>query len=107
MSNRYILTSILVMAVVTYLIRVLPMAIFRKKIQNRFVQSFLSYVPYSVLAAMTFPAILTATSAGIISGAAALIVALIVAYKEKSLLTVAVCACAAVFIAERIMEFSM
>ncbi len=60
MSNRYILTSILVMAVVTYLIRVLPMAIFRKKIQNRFVQSFLSYVPYSVLAAMTFPAIFSA-----------------------------------------------
>ena len=57
MSNRYILTSILVMAVVTYLIRMLPMAIFRKKIKNRFIQSFLSYVPYSVLAAMTFPAI--------------------------------------------------
>ena len=48
MSNRYILTSILVMAVVTYLIRMLPMAIFRKKIKNRFIQSFLSYVPYSV-----------------------------------------------------------
>ena len=56
MSNRYILTSILMMAVVTYLIRMLPMAIFRKKIKNRFIQSFLSYVPYSVLAAMTFPA---------------------------------------------------
>ena len=55
MSNRYILTSILVMAVVTYLIRDashgnLP----GKKIKNRFIQSFLSYVPYSVLAAMTF-----------------------------------------------------
>lgn len=60
MSNRYILTSILVMAVVTYLIRMLPMAIFRKKIKNRFIQSFLSYVPYSVLAAMTFPAIFSA-----------------------------------------------
>lgn len=61
MSNRYILTSILVMAVVTYLIRMLPMATFRKKIKNRFIQSFLSYVPYSVLAAMTFPAIFSAT----------------------------------------------
>ena len=49
------------MAVVTYLIRMLPMAIFRKKIKNRFIQSFLSYVPYSVLAAMTFPAIFSAT----------------------------------------------
>lgn len=98
---------ILVMAGVTYLIRVLPLALAKKEITNPFIKSFLFYVPYACLAAMTFPAILTATSAGIISGAAALIVALIVAYKEKSLLTVAVCACAAVFIVERIMEFIM
>ena len=98
---------ILVMAGVTYLIRMLPLALAKKEITNPFIKSFLFYVPYACLAAMTFPAILTATSAGIISGAAALIVALIVAYKEKSLLTVAVCACAAVFIAERIMEFIM
>ena len=95
------------MAGVTYLIRMLPLALFKKEITSPFIKSFLYYVPYACLAAMTFPAILTATSAGIISGAAALIVALIVAYKEKSLLTVAVCACAAVFIAERIMEFIM
>ena len=85
----------------------LPLVLFKKEITSPFIKSFLYYVPYACLAAMTFPAILTATSAGIISGAAALIVALIVAYKEKSLLTVAVCACAAVFIAERIMEFIM
>ena len=95
------------MAGVTYLIRMLPLVLFKKEITSPFIKSFLYYVPYACLAAMTFPAILTATSAGIISGAAALIVALIVAYKEKSLLTVAVCACAAVFIAERIMEFIM
>ena len=105
MNNVYI--YILVMAGVTYLIRMLPLVLFKKEITSPFIKSFLYYVPYACLAAMTFPAILTATSAGIISGAAALIVALIVAYKEKSLLTVAVCACAAVFIAERIMEFSM
>lgn len=103
MNNVYIL----VMAGVTYLIRMLPLVLFKKEITSPFIKSFLYYVPYACLAAMTFPAILTATSAGIISGAAALIVALIVAYKEKSLLTVAVCACAAVFIAERIMEFIM
>ena len=103
--NIYI--YILVMAGVTYLIRMLPLVLFKKEITSPFIKSFLYYVPYACLAAMTFPAILTATSAGIISGAAALIVALIVAYKEKSLLTVAVCACAAVFIAERIMEFIM
>ena len=103
--NVYI--YILVMAGVTYLIRMLPLVLVKKEITSPYVKSFLYYVPYACLAAMTFPAILTATSAGIISGAAALIVALIVAYKEKSLLTVAVCACAAVFIAERIMEFIM
>ena len=105
MNNVYV--YILVMAGVTYLIRMLPLVLFKKEITSSFIKSFLYYVPYACLAAMTFPAILTATSAGIISGAAALIVALIVAYKEKSLLTVAVCACAAVFIAERIMEFIM
>lgn len=105
MNNVYI--YILVMAGVTYLIRMLPLVLFKKEITSPFIKSFLYYVPYACLAAMTFPAILTATSAGIISGAAALIVALIVAYKEKSLLIVAVCACAAVFIAERIMEFIM
>lgn len=105
MNNVYI--YILVMAGVTYLIRMLPLVLFKKEITSPFIKSFLYYVPYACLAAMTFPAILTATSAGIISGAAALIVALIVAYKKKSLLTVAVCACAAVFIAERIMEFIM
>lgn len=105
MNNVYI--YILVMAGVTYLIRMLPLVLFKKEITSPFIKSFLYYVPYACLAAMTFPAILTATSAGIISGTAALIVALIVAYKEKSLLTVAVCACAAVFIVERIMEFIM
>ena len=102
MANVYV--YIFVMAGVTYLIRVLPLVLFKKEITSPFVKSFLYYVPYACLAAMTFPAILTATSAGIVSGIAALIVALIAAYREKSLLTVAVCACAAVFIVERVME---
>ena len=94
---------ILVMAGVTYLIRMLPLVLFKKEITSSFVKSFLYYVPYACLAAMTFPAILTATAGGILSGVVGLVVALIVAYKEKSLLTVALFACAAVFIAERIM----
>ena len=102
MANVYV--YIFVMAGVTYLIRMLPLVLFKKEITSPFVKSFLYYVPYACLAAMTFPAILTATSAGIVSGIAALIVALIAAYREKSLLTVAVCACAAVFIVERVME---
>ena len=98
---------ILVMAGVTYLIRMLPLVLFKKEITSPFVKSFLYYVPYACLAAMTFPAILTATAGGILSGVVGLVVALIVAYKEKSLLTVAFFACAAVFIAERIMGFVM
>ena len=98
---------ILVMAGVTYLIRMLPLVLFKKEITSPFVKSFLYYVPYACLAAMTFPAILTATAGGILSGVVGLVVALIVAYKEKSLLTVALFACAAVFIAERIRGFVM
>lgn len=103
--NIYI--YILVMAGVTYLIRMLPLALVKKEITSPFVKSFLYYVPYACLAAMTFPAILTATAGGILSGLAGLVIALIAAYKEKSLLTVALFACAAVFVTERIMEFMM
>lgn len=95
---------ILVMAGVTYLIRMLPLVLFRKEITSPFVKSFLYYVPYACLAAMTFPAILFST-ASVVSAVVGFGVALIAAYKEKSLLTVALCACAAVFIVERIMEF--
>ena len=97
---------LLIMFAVTYLVRVLPLVVFRKKITNRFVRSFLAYIPYAVLAAMTFPAILFATDS-VISAAVGFIVALIAAYKEKSLLTVALFACAAVFIVERILEFAV
>ena len=96
---------ILVMAAVTYLIRMLPLTLIRKPITNRFLRSFLFYVPYACLAAMTFPAILSAT-ASVISAVVGFVVALIAAYKEKSLLTVALLACGAVFIVERIMAFA-
>ena len=100
--NVYI--YILVMAGVTYLIRMLPLALSKKEITNPYIKSFLYYVPYACLAAMTFPAILTST-ASIISGAVGFAAALFMAYREKSLLTVALTACAAVFVAERILEF--
>ena len=99
--NVYI--YILVMAGVTYLIRMLPLAL---EITNPFIKSFLFYVPYACLAAMTFPAILSAT-ASVISAVVGFVVALIAAYKEKSLLTVALLACGAVFIVERIMAFAV
>jgi len=89
---------IAVMAGVTYLIRMLPLVAFRKKIRSRFVKSFLYYVPYAVLGAMTFPAIIYSTGS-IPTACAGLITALLLAWYEKSLITVALCASAAAFIA--------
>ena len=90
------------MAVTTYLIRVLPLTVFRKNIKSRFVKSFLHYVPYACLTAMTFPAIMYDTTY-ILSGVAALIVAVVLAFRGRSLLTVSLASCATVFVAERIL----
>ena len=96
-----IYTYILAMAVTTYLIRMLPLTVFRKPIKSRFVRSFLHYVPYACLTAMTFPAILYDTTY-ILSGIAALVVAVILAFRGKSLIVVSLASCAVVFISERI-----
>ena len=95
---------ILTMAVTTYLIRVIPLTVFRKPIRSRFLRSFLHYVPYACLTAMTFPAILTSTES-ILSGAAALVVGVVLAYRGKSLLTVSLAASAAVMATEWILTF--
>ena len=97
-------TYIFAMAVTTYLIRMLPLTVFRKPIKSRFVKSFLHYVPYACLTAMTFPAILSST-ATILSGAAALAVAVVLAYRGKSLLTVSLAASAAVMLTEWVLPF--
>lgn len=96
-------TYIFAMAVTTYLIRMLPLTVFRKPIKSHFVKSFLYYVPYACLTAMTFPAILYDTTY-IISGVAALFIAVLLAFRGKSLLTVSLASCAAVFVCERILE---
>ena len=96
---------ILAMALTTYLIRVLPLTVFRKPIQSRFIRSFLHYVPYACLTAMTFPAILSST-ASILSGAAALMVAILLAYRGKSLIVVAVSSSAAVLIVECVLKLT-
>ena len=96
---------IFAMALTTYLIRVLPLTIFRKPIRSRFLRSFLYYVPYACLTAMTFPTILSST-ASIISGAAALIVAILLAYRGKSLIVVAVSSSAAVLIVECVLKLA-
>ncbi len=92
---------ILVMAGTTYLIRMLPLVIFKKKITNRFIRSFLYYIPYAVLAAMTFPAILSATASPL-SAAVGLAAALIAAFFGLDLLPVAVLSCIGVFLCELI-----
>ncbi len=83
------LLYIAIMALITYLIRVLPITIFRKKITSIWLQSFLFYVPYAVLAALTFPAIFTATgmTSTSVAGTA---VALVLAYFDRGLVVVAV-----------------
>ena len=100
------LTYLLVMAGVTYLVRVVPFILINKKIENRFINSFLYYIPYTVLAAMTFPAILYATG-NIVSAVAGLLVAIVISFRGRSLIIVAVGACAAVFITEAILTLCL
>ena len=96
-GNIYI--SIITAAVVSYLIRVLPLTLIRKPIKNRFIKSFLYYVPYVTLAVMTFPAIIHATQSPI-SGIIALVAGVIAAYAGAGLLPVASICCVVVFITE-------
>ena len=91
---------ILVMALVTYLIRMIPLTIFRKKITNTFVRSFLYYVPYTCLTAMTVPAVFYATES-LVSAFAGVAAAVILACCRRNLVTVAAGACLAVFIVEQ------
>ena len=98
--NVYI--YILVMAGVTYLIRMLPLALAKKEITNPFIKSFLFYVPYVTLAVMTFPAIVQATQSPI-AGALALGLGMALAFNGASLFTVAASCCAVVLIAEWIL----
>ena len=97
MHNVYI--YILIMAGVTYLIRVLPLPLIRKEIKNNTIRSFLYYVPYVTLAVMTFPSILSATNS-VVSAFMALVIGIGLAWFGANLLQVSVCACLVVFILE-------
>ena len=100
MHGKQVYGALIIMILTIYLIRVTPLLVFRKEIKNRWIRSFLYYVPYVTLSAMTVPAIFYATRS-VYSAAAGFIVALILAFMRKGLLTVAAGACIAVFIAER------
>lgn len=99
MDIRQYFMYLAVMAGVTYFIRALPFALVKKRIENRFIQSFLYYVPYAVLSAMTFPAILYATDS-VISAATGFVVAAVMAYFRRGLLPVAMAACGAVLVTD-------
>lgn len=90
---------ILVSALVSYAIRVIPLTVFRKPIHNRFIRSFLYYVPYVTIAVMTFPAILEAT-ANPVAGLLALLVGIGLSFFGKSMFTVACACCGCVLLAE-------
>ena len=100
----YVLAAVGVMALVTYIPRMIPLTFMRRKITSRFVRSFLYYMPYAVLTAMTLPAILYSTS-GMASALVGMGVAVILAYRDKGLLIVALGAVAAVFVTERLLLF--
>ena len=97
-------TYIIAMAVVTYLIRAVPLVLFRKKIENQFLSSFLYYVPYACLTALTLPAIFYSTES-VISAIAGFVVAVILGIREKGLVVVAAAACVTGFVVERILAF--
>ena len=97
--NTRLLLYIAVMAGVTYLVRMVPLMVFRKKIKSQYIQSFLYYVPYAVLGAMTVPAVFYATG-NTVSAAVGLAAAFILAFFGRSLIVVALSASGAAFIAE-------
>ena len=98
------LPYLIVMAGVTYLIRMIPLALIRKKINNKFILSFLYYVPYAVLSAMVFPAMFFASN-NVITATVGVIIAVAVAIFSKSLVLVAGCSCFSVFLTELILRF--
>ena len=104
MPDGKFLLYLLVMAGVTYLVRMIPMVLIKEKIKNKFVLSFLHYIPYTVLSVMTVPACFYATDSPI-TAAVGFIVAIIAAFFERSLIQVAVLSCLGVLATEIILMF--
>ncbi len=102
MDISYLVIGVMIMAGVTYFIRVTPMVVFRKKIENKRIKSFLYYIPYTVLAAMTFPAIFSSTQSQA-SAIAGCVVGVVLAYFNKGLVAVAVGAASTAFLVQIMM----
>lgn len=93
----YLILGIVIMALVTYIPRILPLVLFRKEIKSKFLKSVLFYIPYAVMGALTFPAIFYATK-NTVTALAATAISIILAYFEQSLVVVAVAAIAAAYV---------
>lgn len=104
MFSKNFFIYLLVMAGVTYLVRMIPLVLVKKKINNKFVLSFLHYIPYAVLSVMTIPAIFYSTSYKI-SALLGFFVAVILSYFGRSLVVVAAFSCVAVFLVETAIKF--
>ncbi|MBR5542846.1 MAG: AzlD domain-containing protein [Oscillospiraceae bacterium] len=103
MSYKTFFIYLLIMAGITYLIRMVPLVLIKKRIKNRFLLSFLHYIPYTVLSVMTIPAIFYSTSS-IVSAVFGFVAAIFLAYKEKSLLKLAAISCVVVFVVEFVLS---
>ena len=99
MNNNQFFIYLLIISLSTYLIRAIPFNLIKNKIKNKYINSFLHYIPYTVLASMTFPAALY-TTGNIISATIGLIVAFVLSFKKGSLTLVAIASSIAVFITE-------
>ena len=104
LDSKIFVPLLIVMAVTTYLVRMIPFTLFRKKLEKPAIKAFFDYIPYMVLSAMTFPAILYATGS-IISAVIGFVVALILGFCERSLIVVAVGACLASLVAGVVMMY--
>lgn len=104
MNFKTFLIYLAVTAITTYLVRVIPMLLVKKEITNKFVLSFLYYMPYAVLSVMTIPAIFTATNY-VVSAVVGFAVAVFLALKNKSLTTVAIAACVGVLVTELVITY--
>jgi len=104
MNTTKFVAALFIMAAVTYIIRLIPLTFFRRKITNKYIKAFLEYVPYAVLGAMTIPDVFSSTGSTL-SAIIGTITAFILAYFGKGLLTVSLSACAVAYITDLITTF--
>lgn len=104
MSIQKLFIAVFAMGLVMSLLRIMPILFLKKKIKNRFLQSFLAYIPFAVLTSMTFPEVFHSTSS-VISASIALVAAVVLAYFGQSLIVVALSSTAVAFVVEQVMKF--